>query len=622
MSTFRSYMAAAPRPDGRAADPARERDMRKLVIASLVSSVLEWFDFMIYATAAALVFGPLFFPALGGTEGTLASFGTLAVGFVARPFGGIIAGAVGDRYGRKVPLVGAMVIMGFVTFVIGVLPTHASIGNAAPVLLVIARLVQGIGVGAQWGGAAMLLVEHAPEAKRGFYSSFVNMGSIIGAALGSLMFLVLTASMSGAAFESWGWRIPFLTGLLLIAFGIYIQNKIEETPVFRELSAKTEAARSAHHVTKAPLRVALTQYWPQVLQALCAFFVVNGTFYIFVSGVLSYGTTVVGYSSRQILLVVLGAGLTQVVSIPFFGGLSDRVGTRKKVYLTGAAAMALAAFPIFWLVDSGNLFLAFLGLVLGFTIHASMFGPQTAMYGEMFPADVRLSGASLGFQLASVLAGGLAPLTMTALVDRFGGSWPVSIYIVAMAVVTFVGVWTVKEHYRRDLYLTTTEIEEAHGASRTAEARLTHLEDVQAIRQLRARYCHALDDQRWDDLIDTFTEEGIFVGLATAQGRENLKEFFSALSDGPIDAWWHFSANETVEIDGDRAAGMTWLWQPCVVEGRAQVAAGRYVDRMVRCTDGRWRFEERRVSFFWWVDQERGWTPHRFDFEPAQVAAD
>lgn len=441
-----------------ATDKEIKQGMRKLAGASLVSSVLEWFDFMIFATAAALVFGDLFFPTLGGTSGTLASFATLAVGFIARPFGGIIAGVVGDKYGRKVPLVGAMVIMGIATFAIGILPTHATIGNAAPVLLVLARLVQGIGVGAQWGGAAMLLVEHAPQDKRGFYGSFVNMGGILGAALGSFMFLLLTASMSGDAFESWGWRLPFLTGLVLIGFGIWIQNKIEETPVFKELSAKAEHARDEHQIVKTPLRTAITEYWPQVLQALCAFFVVNGTFYIMVSGVLSYGTSIVGYSKTEILLIVIAAGLTQVISIPFFGGLTDRLGTRKKVYLAGAIAMAIAAFPIFWLIDTGSVFLAFVGLLLGFTIHASMFGPQTAMYGEMFPADVRLSGASLGYQLASVLAGGLAPLVMTALVDRFNGSWPVSIYIIFMAIITFVGVWTVKEHYRRDLYLTSAEI--------------------------------------------------------------------------------------------------------------------------------------------------------------------
>ena len=201
--------------------------MRKLVGASLLSTVLEWFDFMIYATAAALVFGHLFFPTLGGGSGTIASFATLAVGFLARPVGGILAGYVGDRWGRKVPLVGAMAIMGVSTFMIGVLPTYDAIGFWAPILLVVARLIQGIGVGAQWGGAAMLLVEHAPKARRGYFGSFVNMGSILGAAVGSCVFLLLTNVMTEEAFESWGWRIPFLSGLLLIGVGIYVHQRIE-----------------------------------------------------------------------------------------------------------------------------------------------------------------------------------------------------------------------------------------------------------------------------------------------------------------------------------------------------------------------------------------------------------
>lgn len=437
-------------------DPAA---MRKLVGASVLSTVLEWFDFMIYATAAALVFGHLFFPSLGGGSGTLASFATLAVGFIARPFGGIIAGFVGDRFGRKVPLVGAMVVMGISTFMIGVLPTYGTIGIWAPILLVVARLIQGIGVGAQWGGAAMLLVEHAPMKRRGYYGSFVNMGSILGAAIGSLVFLALTNSISEDAFESWGWRIPFLSGILLIGVGIYVHTKIEETPVFKDLSEKSKQQKELHRVARTPLRIALTEFWPQILQALCAFFVVNGTFYIFISGILTYATKKVGYGSSEILLIVLAAGITQVISIPAFGALSDRRRRRKDQYLVGAVAMAIAAFPIFWLVNTGNPMLAWIGLVIGFTIHASMFGVQTALYGEIFPADVRLSGANLGFQAASVLAGGFAPLIMTALSERFDGSWAISVYITCMAAITFVGVSTIRDRWGANLYLTSTELE-------------------------------------------------------------------------------------------------------------------------------------------------------------------
>ncbi|MCF6425362.1 MFS transporter [Amycolatopsis tucumanensis] len=462
MSTDRDVSPSARADAAHGGLVVDERRMRKLAFASIASTVLEWFDFLVYSTAAALVFGPLFFPTLGGVQGTLASFATLAVGFVARPLGGVLAGHVGDRYGRKVPLVGSMLLMGVATFVVGLLPTYDTAGMWAPVLLVVARIVQGLGVGAQWGGAAMLLVEHAPVAKRGFYGSLVNTGTILGAVLGNGFFLVLTALVPADAFEAWGWRIPFLSGLLLVVVGIYVQLKIEESPVFTELRHASSAAAQRAGVRKAPVGQAIRLYWRQILQAIAAFFVVNGTFYIFISGILDYGTKTLGLDRTPMLLVVMLAGLTQVVTIPVFGALSDRLG-RKRIYLTGAVAMAVAGFPMFWLIDTGSLLWLGVALVIGFTIHASMFGCQTAMYAEMFPADVRLSGASLGFQVASVLAGGLAPMITTALVAASGGSWAVSLYIIAMAVVTFAGVSTIRERFQRDLYAVSSE--RADGAA-------------------------------------------------------------------------------------------------------------------------------------------------------------
>jgi metabolite-proton symporter len=432
--------------------------MGRLAAAAVFATTLEWFDFLIYATAAALVFGHLFFPSVSPVAGTLASFATFAVGFVARPLGGIIAGHVGDRFGRKPPLVGAMLIMGLATFAIGVLPGYDAIGSWAPTLLVVARLVQGIGVGAQWGGAALLLTEHAPVGRRGFYGSLVQTGAIFGAVSGNLFFLVLTAVLSEEQFFAWGWRIPFLSGLVLVAIGAYVQLHIEDTPVFRELRQQSSTSRQEAGLRKAPLVEAVRCYWREILQAAGAFFVVNATFYILISGMLDYATKTVGMSRSAILWCVMAAGLTQVVTMPLFGALTDRMGSRKRLYLTGTVLMAVFAFPMFWLVDTGSVPLVFLALLIGFTIHATMYGPQAALYAEMFPADVRYSGASLGYQFASVFAGGLAPFIMTALLAATGASWSVAVYIIACAALTFVAVATIKERFGRDLYETSAAL--------------------------------------------------------------------------------------------------------------------------------------------------------------------
>ncbi|MFP5071115.1 MFS transporter [Pseudonocardia nantongensis] len=439
--------------------------MGRLATAAVFATALEWFDFLVYATAAALVFNELFFPSVSPVAGTLASFATLAVGFVARPLGGVIAGHVGDRFGRKPPLVASMLLMGVSTFAIGILPGYDSIGVWAPILLVLARLVQGLGVGAQWGGAALLLTEHAPIERRGFYGSLVQTGAIVGAVAGNLFFLVLSATLTDAQFGSWGWRIPFLSGLFLVLIGAYVQMKIEDTPVFKQMQQESADSKREAGLRKAPLVEAVRRNGREIIQAAGAFFVVNATFYILISGVLNYATDTVGMSRTSILWCVMVAGLTQVVSMPFFGALTDRMGTRKKLYLTGTVLMGLFAFPLFWLIDTGSVPLVFIGLLIAFTIHATMYGPQAALYAEMFPADVRFSGASLGYQFASVFAGGLAPFIMTALLAATGGSWSVATYIVACAVVTFVSVVTIRERFRRDLYETSSDVQAREAAT-------------------------------------------------------------------------------------------------------------------------------------------------------------
>jgi metabolite-proton symporter len=431
--------------------------MGRLASAAVLSTALEWFDFLIYATAAALVLGHQFFPGFSSALGTLASFATFAVGFIARPLGGIIAGHVGDRFGRKPPLVAAVLVMGLATFVIGVLPSYDSIGAWAPILLVVARLVQGLGVGAQWGGAALLLTEHAPAHRRGFYGSLIQTGAIFGSVAGSAFYLVLTATLSNSQFQSWGWRVPFLSGLLLLGAGIFVQLRIEDTPVFRALRQQSAESRRAAGLRKAPVREAVRGHWRAILQAAGAFFVVNATFYILISGVLDYATATVGMSRTETLICVMVAGATELVTIPLFGSLSDRIG-RRKLYLVGTVLMAVWAFPLFWLISTGSVALFLISLLVGFTIHATMYGPQAALYAEMFPADVRYSGASLGYQFASVLAGGLAPFIMTALLTVTGGAWSVSLYIIGTALITFVSVFTIKERFRRDLYETSRDV--------------------------------------------------------------------------------------------------------------------------------------------------------------------
>lgn len=444
-----------------------EKKMTKLASASVLATALEWFDFLIYSTDSALVFGHIFFPSLEGALGTIASFGTLAVGFIARPLGGIIAGALGDRLGRKGPLVASMIVMGLATASIGLLPGYDTIGIWAPILLITARLVQGLGVGAQWGGATLLLTEHSPLKRRGFYGSLVQLGTVAGIIIGNAFFLCILLFVDEDAFIAWGWRVPFLSGLLLVAVGIFVQMKIEETPVFKSMQAKAQAETAGSDIPKVPLLNAIRKYWKQILQAAGAFFVVNGTFYIMISGMLSYGTANVGLSQTSMIMIVCVSVATQIFTIPFFGAWSDRHG-RRKIFLVGTVLMAIWAFPFFWLVDTGNPLLVALAIIVGLTLHAMMFGPQAALFAEMFPADVRYFGASLGFQLASVFAGGLAPMIMVSLIEATGTSASVSLYIIAMAVITFVAVFSIKERFQANLHETTRDIAEREAREKVA----------------------------------------------------------------------------------------------------------------------------------------------------------
>jgi metabolite-proton symporter len=412
----------------------------------MAGSAIEWYDFFIYLTAAALVFGPLFFP--GGSEvaGVLASFSTAAVGFVARPIGGILFGHFGDRLGRKPTLVIALLTMGTATTLVGLLPTYATIGVAAPIILFILRFCQGLAVGGQWGGAVLLATEYAPEGKRGYYGSFAQVGVPIGLVLGNTSFLILSGVLGEDAFASWGWRIPFLLSVVLIGVALYIQLRLEDTPVFRHLQERQASQQGDEGESRSPVIEVLRDHPKQVLLAAGAFFVVNGAYYVMITGMLDYGTRILGVSQNAMLAAVLISSFAQIFFLTGWAALSDRIG-RRPVYLAGAALLGLWAFPMFWLVNTKSAVLITIALAFGQLFLSMMYGPQAALFAEMFSARVRYSGASIGYQGASVFAGGLAPIIMVSLLEATGTSLSVSFYILAMAIVTFVSVYLITATY-------------------------------------------------------------------------------------------------------------------------------------------------------------------------------
>jgi MFS transporter, MHS family, shikimate and dehydroshikimate transport protein len=417
--------------------------VRVVALASFIGTTIEWYDFFLYGTFAALVFNQLFFPTFDPLMGTMAAFGTYAIGFVARPIGGIVIGHFGDKVGRKSMLVLTLVVMGVATFLIGLLPTYETIGPWAAVLLILLRMAQGFGVGGEWGGAVLMAVEHAPAGKRGFYGSWPQVGVAAGLLIANAVFLLVSSQLSSEQFLSWGWRIPFLVSIVLVVVGMVIRVRILETPAF-------EKAREATGEVRQPLIEVLRRHPKEVLLAMGARFAENGAFYIYSAFVLVYATQQVKMAQSVVLNgILLGAAL-EIVAIPLFGALSDRVG-RRPVYLFGAVTTGVFAFPFFWLIDTGTPGYVWLALVIAFVFsHAAMYGPQGAFLSELFGTRVRYSGASLGTQLASVFAGGLAPLIATWLLPRYGVS-AVALYVIGMALVTIVAVLAASETHRHDI---------------------------------------------------------------------------------------------------------------------------------------------------------------------------
>ncbi|MFC8870676.1 MFS transporter [Streptomyces sp. NPDC057148] len=425
--------------------PPAAPNRRRVATAAALASAVEWYDYFVFGIAAALVLGDLYFPAGSPTAGVLAAFATFAVGFLARPVGGVVAGQLGDKRGRKPMLVLALTLMGVATTGIGLLPTYETIGVAAPILLVLLRIVQGVAVGAQWGGAMLLATEYAPEGKRGIYGSVVQLGVPIGVVTANTVFLLAGAFTSESAFEAWGWRVPFVVGLLVLGLAWYIHTRVEETPEFR--AAERAMAEKEQGEQSSPLRTIVREHLGTVLLAGGSFAVNTATFYILITGVLNYTTRELDMEHGAVLAVSLCVSLTQLVLIPAAAALSDKFG-RIRVYTAGAVGIAVWAVPLFLLIDTGSLVWLAVGTFVASCFLSVMYGPQAALFAELFTPEMRYTGASLGYQIAAVGGGGLAPFVMVLLLEATGTSMAVSGYIIALSVIALVSIKVLADRAR------------------------------------------------------------------------------------------------------------------------------------------------------------------------------
>ncbi|MEU6318692.1 MFS transporter [Streptomyces sp. NPDC047009] len=435
-----------------ASAPPTTANLKRIVAASLIGTTIEWYDFFLYGSAAALVFNKLFFPDSDPLVGTLLSFLTYAVGFAARPLGALVFGHYGDRLGRKKLLVLSLLLMGGATFAIGLLPTHATVGSAAPVLLTALRLVQGFALGGEWGGAVLLVSEHGDKRRRGFWASWPQTGAPAGQLLATGVLSLLTAELSDSAFGSWGWRIPFLLSGVLVIIGLWIRLSVDESPLFQQSLAQAEARKAAGegNTEKLPLLAVLRHHWKDVLIAMGARMAENISYYVITAFILVYATTSAGVSKQTALNAVLIASAVHFAVIPAWGALSDRIG-RRPVYLLGAAGIGLWMFPFFSLIDTGGFGNLVIAVTVGLVLHGAMYAPQAAFFSEMFATRMRYSGASIGAQFASVAAGAPAPLIATALLSDYGSSTPIALYVIAASVLTLIAVGVAKETRNRDL---------------------------------------------------------------------------------------------------------------------------------------------------------------------------
>jgi len=415
----------------------------RLAAASMVGTSLEWYDFTVYNTLAALVFNRLFFPSVDPLAGTILALSTYAVGYVSRPLGGFVFGNLGDRIGRRAVLMLTLLLMGVTTALMGVLPTYASAGIASPLLLVALRFVQGIALGGEWAGAVLLSVEHGDQKRRGFNASWTQVGPSLGTLLGTGFIALITLALSSDDFLAWGWRVPFIASVLLVGFGLWVRRGVEETPQFEQLS-------QAHATAKVPVAEVLTQHWRRLLVAGGSRIGSDVLYALLVVFTLTYVTTVLHLSRTTALTAVLIGTACNAATVPLFGALSDRFG-RRPVYLAGTLAAIVWAFTFFMLLDSAQPLLIVLAVVVGLVIHAAMYGPQAAFVTEQFPTRVRYAGSSLAYTLAGILGGGFAPLIIVSLYKYWGNTVAVSMYVSIALMVTGISLIVARETARRPL---------------------------------------------------------------------------------------------------------------------------------------------------------------------------
>ncbi|MEI8258119.1 MAG: MFS transporter [Deltaproteobacteria bacterium] len=413
--------------------------MARLAATSLLGASIEWFDFYLYGAAAALVFPTLYFPkSMPPMVALLASFSTFAVGFFARPVGAVLFGHFGDRIGRKAALAAALVLMGVSTALVGLLPSYATIGVIAPTLLVVLRFTQGLAIGGQWGGAMLLVVESAPPEKRGFYGSFAQVGAPAGVVLANLAFLIVAALTSHETFMSWGWRIPFVMSLGLVGLAWYVHVRVEETAAFKKLSASRAQAPKG----RSPILEAFASHPRQILLAAGAFVAVQVSFYISITFVMAYGTNPqfgLGLPQSTLLGSIMVSSALMAPTLLWFGRLSDRFG-RRRIFKLGAVCVGLWSFAFFPLIDTRSPLWITVAVAGALVLNGMMYGPQAALFGELFRTRVRYSGASLGYQLGSACGGGLAPLVAMEILHRTHGTFGIALYMAGACCVTLLCV--------------------------------------------------------------------------------------------------------------------------------------------------------------------------------------